>query len=286
MAVSPSTTRGPWLPMDVRSRDDGAGELSAGSRRLELVDAVAGRLGRTLDSDLLSLDRAAALLEVPSGKELAEPLVGPGARDRLRRLATSLLGTGNLRDTADFQRSRRLSLVTMHDVSRLASFAAETGDGSDLADLAFELRLEQQILDSGFNDDFEVAIGRTITERNGGNFKGEREPVERPSIERAAEIIDEAWVQYRFAMSMVIAERYAQAPDPYGWIATSPQAILHRARGVLSRLDVRDANVADLLAIVDGLISGDVWQPQLLTKGPSRPLMSEYLYVLDVRGEQ
>ena len=274
-----------WLPDGSASSTPGPDRSDATSVRLKLVEAVTQRHGSTLDPDLLALDHAAALLEIPAGETVAASLLTDHVRGKLAELGNSVLGTGNLRDAAGFALSERLSAVALGDVARLTSFAAEQSGEGALRDLALDLLQERQLSASKFNDDFEVAIGRTITERNGGNFKGSGERLERPSVELAEELIDGAWVHYRFAISMLVAERFGERRDPFGWLKSSPLDELGEALGVLQQLDPRDPGVTDLLAHVKELIAGHVWTPQHLTVGADRPLLSEYVYVLSARGD-
>jgi hypothetical protein len=274
-----------WLPdgLATRSREDGGSDSA--SSRVELVNEVSRLLGSTLDPTLLALDHAAALLEVPKGEPLAASLLTEPVQGALVKLGNSILGTGNLRDKADYELGQRLSVVALGDVARLAAFVADDGATGTMRDLAVDLERERQIFSSGFSDDFEVAIGRTITERNGGNFKGGGEHVENASVELAEELIEGAWVHYRFAVSMLTAKRFGSGRDPHGWLASSPLDDLGDALGVLRQLDPRDAAAADLVAHVEELIASDAWRPHDLTQGVGRPLVSEYLYVLDARGD-
>lgn len=273
-----------WLPVAWSSNRLNAQSSGPSSARLELVDAVAEFLGDTLDHDLLILDRASALLELPDGERFAAESLTEGARNKIFALGKTILGTGNLRDGMEFAASERLTPVALDDVTRLAVCAAHYSPDSDILGLVADLSLERELARSALPDELQVAIGRTITGRNGGNFKG-GERVGEPSLRQAEAIVQTAWTNYRFVISMLVADGFGPGRDPHRWLSSSPQHDLHAAAVLLRQLDSRDAAVSGLLAQVDAAIAGDSWKPRPLTRGDERPLISEYLYVLGARGE-
>ena len=271
-----------WLPVS------GSEPADPARFRVDLVAAVERWTKYPLDGELLKIDEAVALLENIDGESGArEILADEVVVERLIELAEDLLGDplGELSQATEYRRSSLLSRAIFADVAKVVAFASSV-DGADnrLRMLDVELSDELAMRSRDRAASLEVVHATTVAERSGGNFKGTAEAVESGSVESAKDLLADSWARSRLAMSWMIADDVESGIDRFGWLDYSPAYLAGLARAQLSDSLVLGSSYAATLKVsIDTFIRNRAWNLAADPVGPTRPLISEYLFVLATR---